>query len=634
MAPPTTRPAISALAAAGALALGSTLLGLGTAAPAQAAAPTARVWVTTADGGSTLEPRGEVPFTSGREGIDIAVDPGQRFQRFTGAGASVTEASAHLIGSLPQGERDALMESLFSRDGGGIGLNYLRQPLGGTDFNAGSFYTYEDTPGRFGIDRDRQEIIPVLREALAANPGIRFMGSPWSPPAWMKTGGSLNGGSLDPAHYGDYADYLVSAVEAYGEEGIELTDLTVQNEPLFATSYPSTSMSAQEQADFFRVLDGALADAGLDTRLYAYDHNWDRTDYPLEVFEATRGIERVQGAAFHCYGGRPEAQQQIVDAGKRVFFTECSGTDSADPASTFADTLRWHSENLVVRNMRSGGETVLTWNLALDGNGGPHQGHCEDRCNGVVEIDGSRVTRNAEYYMLGHLTRFVDEGARRIGSTSQGSGGVQNVVFENPGGGRAAYVTNAASGPRTFSITEGGDSLSYTLPAGAVATFTWSPAGDGGDPGEQGETIVPDTPYQVVGADSGKCLDAADWGTGDGTGLQQWECGTPGQANQTWRFLPTGDGHHQVLNQHAGAVWDVDGGPGATADGARVHLWSYVGAANQQWRPEEVSGGTYRFVARHSGKCLTLDGGADGAGLTQQPCGSADGQSFRVRSAA
>ncbi|PDP85183.1 glycosyl hydrolase [Glycomyces fuscus] len=625
MAPPTTRrPALRALAAAGALALGPALL-LGTAAPARAAEPTARVWVTTADGASALEPRGEVPFTSAGEETDIAVDPGQRFQRFTGAGASVTEASAHLIGSLPQQERDALMESLFSRDGDGIGLNYLRQPLGGTDFNAGSPYTYEDVPGSFGIDRDRREIIPVLRQALEINPDIRFMGSPWSPPAWMKTGGSLNGGGLDPAHYGDYADYLVSAVEAYGDEGIELADLTVQNEPLFATSYPSTSMSAQEQAAFLRVLDGALDDAGLDTDLYSYDHNWDRADYPLEVFEATRGTDRVRGAAFHCYGGRPEAQQRIVDAGKRVFFTECSGTDSADPASTFADTLRWHSENLVVRNMRHGGETTVLWNLALDENGGPHQGHCEERCNGVVEIDGTDVTRGAEYYVLGHLTRFVDAGAVRIGSTGEGSG-VRNVVFENPDGSRAAYVTNTASGSRTFSITEGGASLSYTLPAGAVATFTWSP--DGGEPGG---TITPDTPYQVVGADSGRCLDAADWGTGDGTGLQQWACGSPGQANQTWRFLSTGDGHHRVLNRYAGAVWDVDGGPGATADGAPVHLWGYVGAANQQWRPERLSDGTHRFVARHSGKCLTLDGDADGARLSQQPCGSGGGQSFRVR---
>src|SRR5690606_35192952 len=330
----------------------------------------------------------------------------------------------------------------------------------------------------FGIDRDRAEIIPVLHDALAANPDIRFMATPWSPPAWMKDGGSLNGGSLAPEHYRDYADYLVRAVQAYAEEGVRISELTVQNEPLLETGYPSTAMSAAEQAELLSVLDGALGEAGLDTSLVAYDHNWDRPDYPLEVLERTSGIDRVAGAAFHCYAGTPDAQRQVAETGARVLFSECSGTDSEDPSRTFADTLRWQAENLVVGNMRSGGETVVLWNLALDPSGGPHQGNCQDRCNGVVEIDGDRVTRNAEYYVLGHLTSFVDPGAHRIGSTDQGGGGVRNVVFENPDGTRTAYVVNTASEERAFSITDQGASLATSLPAGAVASYTWTPAAD------------------------------------------------------------------------------------------------------------------------------------------------------------
>ncbi len=456
------------------LAAGLTLAAAGLAEPARAADSTADVWLTTPDGGTRLAQQGEASFTGSPLAIDISVDSRVRHQPFTGAGASVTEASAGLISALPQGERDALITSLFSSEGDGIGLNYLRQPLGSTDFNSGSFYTYEDTPGQFSIDRDRQEIIPVLTDARSVNPDIRFMGSPWSPPAWMKTGDSLNGGSLRTENYQDYADYLVRAISAYGEAGIPLSDLTVQNEPQFATSYPSMSMTPSEQAAFLRVLDGALGAAGLDTSVLAYDHNWDTPGYPLEVLGATQDIDRVIGAAFHCYGGSPESQAQISDAGERVFFTECSGTDSATPAQTFSDSLRWQAENLVVRNMRSGGETVITWNLALDQNGGPHQGHCDNRCNGVVEINGSQVTRGAEYYVLGHLAKFVEPGAVRIGSTSQGPGGVQNVAFENPDGSRVAYVVNASGGEQTFSITESGRSLHATLPPGAIATYTWA----------------------------------------------------------------------------------------------------------------------------------------------------------------
>ncbi|MFF0508681.1 RICIN domain-containing protein [Streptomyces fimicarius] len=597
---------------------------------ARAADPVAQVWVTTPDGSKKLTPEGNVPFDGTPQSVDIRVDAADKGQKFTGAGASVTGASAHLLQSLPQAQRTSVLRSLFSTEGDGIGLNYLRQPLGSTDFDANSDpYTYEDTRGAFSIDRDRSQILPVLKQATAVNPAIRFMGSPWSPPAWMKTNNSLNGGSLRTEHYQAYADYLVKAIRAYGQEGITLTDLTAQNEPEFATSYPSMSMTSAQQADFLRVLDQALTAANLPTNILAYDHNWDHPNYPLDVFARTGGIQRIIGAAFHCYGGAPAAQKQIADAGKRVFFTECSGTDSENPATTFGDTLTWHAENLVVQNMRNGGETVINWNLALDRNGGPHQGHCTNRCNGIVEIDGGQVTRNAEFYVLGHVAKFVRAGAVRIGSTSQGAGGVQNVAFQNGDGSRAAVVVNTSSGSQRFSLTDNGRSLAYTLPAGAVATFTWD--GSGGTTDPPAGSIDPAAWYQVRNANSGACLDAADWGTANGTALQQWACGTG--ANQGWQFRPTDGGHYQVVNRHNAKAWDVDGGSGATADGTKVHLWSYEGGANQQWRPEALSGsGQYRFVARHSGKCLAVDNSstADGARLSQQPCSGSAAQAFTL----
>lgn len=445
-----------------------------------AAADSAQVWVTTADGNKRLERGEDVSFDDERQDIDIAVDATERAQKFTGAGASVTEASARLMSGLPDSEREKLMKSLFSTDGDGIGLDYLRQPFGGSDFVAElPYYSYEDDQGSFSVGRDTKEILPLLRQALGINPDIRVMGTPWSAPAWMKDSGKLEGGSLKPENHEAYADYLVKAVRAYAEEGVPVHDLTAQNEPLFETTYPSMGMPAAEQADFLRVLDAKLTAAGLDTELFAYDHNWDKPEYPLEVLEKTGDIDRVQGAAFHCYGGEPEAQQQVRDAGSRVFFTECSGTDSDDPGRTFADSLKWQTENLVVRSMRAGAETVVLWNMALDKSGGPHFGNCGTRCNGVVEIDGGNVARNAEYYTLGHVSKFVERGAHRIGSTTQQPGGVEDVVFENPDGSRAAVVLNSADSARKFSVTESGHSLAYELPAGAVATFTWpaAPAG-------------------------------------------------------------------------------------------------------------------------------------------------------------
>lgn len=170
--------------------------------------------------------------------------------------------------------------------------------------------------------------------------------------------------------------------------------------------------------------------------------------------------------------------------------------------------------------------------------------------------------------VLGHVSKFVKAGATRIGSTSQRTGGVRNAAFQNTDGSRAAVVVNTASGAQRFSLTDNGKSLACTLPAGAVATFTWD--GTGGTTDPPAGSIGPAAWYQVRNANSGACLDAADRGTGDGTALQQWACGAG--ANQGRQFRPTGGGHYQVVNRHNVKAWDVDGGSGATADGAKVHL--------------------------------------------------------------
>ncbi|MFJ5234083.1 RICIN domain-containing protein [Kitasatospora sp. NPDC088391] len=619
----STRIAVAlALAAAGLATAGGTA--------ARAADTTAQVWITTADGSSRLAQAASVPFSATTpQAQDIAVNASDVQQPLVGFGAAFTESSAHLVAGLSAGTRSALMNDLFSTAGGGIGLNYLRQPLGASDFVAHlPFYSYEDTKGSFSVARDQQEILPAITQARAVNPNIRIMGTPWSPPAWMKTSNSLNGGSLKPENYGDFADYLVKAIQAYGAAGAPIGDLTVANEPEFQTSYPSTGMTAAQQADFVKVLDARLTAAGLPTELYAYDHNWDDPGFPLGVLAQDASVARLKGAAFHCYGGQPEAEQQVADTGKAVFFTECTGSDSATPAQTFADTLKWQTENLIVRNLRSGGRTAVLWNVALDANGGPQYGHCSTTCNGVLEIADGTYRKNAEYYVLGHVSKFVKSGAHHIGSTGQGSGGLQNVAFLNPDGSRGGVVLNATGGPQHFSISDGGRSLVYDLPAGAVATFTWPGAPTGGGPGGQ---IDPAAWYTLADTNSGKCVDATGWGTANGTAVQQWTCGAG--ANQQWQFTPTDSGYYRITNRNAaaaGQVLDVTGA--ATADGAKIQTWQWSGGANQQFRPARQADGSWTLVNRASGKCLDVTGvsTADGARLQQWTCTGGPAQTFRL----
>jgi glucosylceramidase len=480
------------------------VLTLAAAAPAAAGSPSARVWVTTPDQSMRLSDRGSVDFEEGRsDALTITVDTSREYQEMDGFGASITDSSAHVLYSLDRRTRDATMRRLFQDNR----LSVLRQPMGASDFVAGEHYTYDDLPpGRtdydmseFSIAHDRAQILPLLRQARALNPRLKIVASPWSPPAWMKTNGSLVGGRLidDPRIYAAYAKYFVKFVQAYRREGVPVHAVTVQNEPQNRnpSGYPGMDLPVAQEAKLIVAIGRAFRDARLDTRILGYDHNWSmhpddiastppgeqpETEYAADLLRSD-AARYVDGTAFHCYSGDPSRQTELHHAfpEKEIWFTECSGSHGPTdpPAQVFSDTLRWHARNLVLGVTRNWGETVVNWNLALDPSGGPHNGGC-DTCTGVVTVGpGNTVTENAEYHTLGHLSRFVKQGAERIASTSFGTTGwngqIMDAAFRNRDGSIALVVHNENDDPRSFAVAQGGRSLEYTLPGGALATFTW-----------------------------------------------------------------------------------------------------------------------------------------------------------------
>ena len=495
----------SALVAAGS-ALVVTALGGGGGTAAPAARPeTAHVWITTPDGSELLADRGTVAFTDAPSAAPtIVVDPSRTFQTLTGFGASITDSSAAVLYSLPATARATAMASLFAPQGDG--LDFLRQPVGASDFTTGPAYTYDDVPAgqtdyglaHFSVAHDERQILPLLRQARRLNPALGVLATPWSPPAWMKTGGSLDGGRLidDPRIYRAYAAYLVKFVQAYRADGVPVGYLTVQNEPQNRTpaGYPGTDLPSWQEAKVIAQLGPMLRRAGLPTKILGYDHNW--TEHPGDVAATppdetadvdayprnllSSGAARyLSGVAYHCYYGDPSAMTALHRQfpAQDVYFTECSGSQSSDPATTFSDTLKWHARNLVLGTTRNWAKTVVNWNLALDADGGPHTGGCAT-CTGVLTVhpDGT-VTRNAEYYTLGHLARFVKPGAVRVASTSFGTTGwngqVMDTAFRNPDGSTVLVAHNENDDPRAVAVRYAGRTFTYTLPGGALATFVW-----------------------------------------------------------------------------------------------------------------------------------------------------------------
>ncbi|MBO0844628.1 MAG: discoidin domain-containing protein [Nocardioides sp.] len=472
--------------------------------------PRAHVWMTTADGSERLHDRGTVAFARGAasDQLTITVDPSLRYQTMDGFGASITDSSASVLNELDPATRDATMRDLFVTDG----LSFLRQPIGSSDFVDGPHYTYDDMPpgqtdytlAHFSIDHDKAETLPLLREARALNPDLKVMGTPWSPPAWMKTNDSLVGGRLidDPQIYQAYADYLVKFVQAYQAAGVPIWGLTIQNEPQNRTpsAYPGTDLPTRQAIQVIDRLGPALAAAGLHTKIMGYDHNWSEhpndvastppgedpeTEYPTLLLQSS-AARWISGTAYHCYYGDQKRMTALHQAfpDKEIWFTECSGSHGPTdpPAQIFSDTLKWHARNLTLGVPRNWAQTVVTWNLALHPDGTPHNGGC-DTCTGVVSVnpDGT-VTRNAEYYTLGHLARFVKPGAVRVASSSYGSTGwnglPMSAAFVNPDGSTALVVNNEYDDPRTIAISVGEHHLDYTLPGASLATFTWPVSAD------------------------------------------------------------------------------------------------------------------------------------------------------------
>jgi glucosylceramidase len=413
----------------------------------------------------------------------IDVDPAKSYQQMVGFGAALSDASAWLIqNKLAPAQRDILLQELFGREPG-IGFSFVRLDMGASDFSL-KHYSYDDvSPGefdstlaKFSIQADRDATLPILKRALAINPRLTVMASPWSAPGWMKTTGSLIKGTLRPAAYPLYAEYFRKFIEAYAAEGVPVHLISLQNEPHFEPeNYPGMRLNPTDRATLVRDHFGPLfARSGIKTQILEWDHNWDEPNSPLEVLADSGARRYVAGVAWHCYGGDVSAQSKVRDAypEKDVYFTECSG---GEWAPRFADNLVWNVRTLIIGATRHWARGVLMWNLALDEKHGPHTGGCAD-CRGVVTInssDGSLV-RNEEYYAFAHASRFVRPGARRIASAS-GVEGIESVAFQNADNmSIALIVVNTNAQEKAFAVRVTGRTFVYTLPAGAVATFRWS----------------------------------------------------------------------------------------------------------------------------------------------------------------
>lgn len=413
------------------------------------------------------------------EGPVIEIDDHKKFQSIDGFGFALTGGSAQHLVHMDPAKRAALLQELFSTAGNSIGVSYLRISIGSSDLND-HVYSYDDLPSgqtdpslaKFSIAPDRAELLPVLKEILAINPKIEILGSPWSAPPWMKTNDDAKGGKLKPEFYAAYANYFVKYLQAMQAEGIHLTAITLQNEPLNDKNTPSMLMSADEEALFIKDYVGsAFKAAHIRTKIVLYDHNCNVPEYPLSILKDPRAAKYVDGSGFHLYEGQISAMSQVHDVfpRKNLYFTEYMAVEPTLPTRI---SIAAPVEGTFIGALQNWSRNVLLWNLAANSKFEPHtdNGGC-GICQGAVTIDGNEVTRNLAYYVVAHFSKLVRPGSVRIGSTAVSS--LPNVAFKAPGGKAVLVVANNGQAAQAFTVRYRGRAFRTELKAGAVGTYVW-----------------------------------------------------------------------------------------------------------------------------------------------------------------
>lgn len=438
------------------------------------------LWLTTGDRAALLSPQPPVNFSGQKNAAlpAVIVADGIVYQEIEGFGASMTDSAAYLIHQrVPAEKRQQVMEELFDPRKG-IGVSFLRNPMGASDL-ARFHYSYNDLPPgqqdpgleRFTIHHDRQDILPLLRMALRIHPRIRVMGSPWSAPGWMKTSGSMIGGSLRKETYSAYARYFRNYVEAYAAEGVPVHYVSMQNEPLYVPNdYPGMSVTAAEQIEFLKnYLLPELNDARLPVRVLVYDHNWDRPDYPAAVLAdpVLAGSTRIAGTAWHWYGGTPGAMTAVhqLDPKRGQYVTEASG------GTWIEDQVKADFE-AILHSMRNWARAFVKWGLALNQDRGPHAGGCST-CTGLIEINEQtgEVKKTIDYFTLGHFSKFVQPGAMRIYSTN--APGVITAAFVNRDRSRVLVAYNETKLEIRFQVEWRDRWAELALPPRSGLTAVW-----------------------------------------------------------------------------------------------------------------------------------------------------------------
>ena len=458
------------------------------ASPVASSSPMLRVFTTSPapgqrlspDGTRALAPAGQPPESE----VSIFVSTASRYQSMLGIGGAITDASAEVFARLSPARQAELLRAYYDPKDG-IGYTLARTTIHSSDFSSAS-YTYvaegDASLATFSIDHDRAYRLPLIHRAIAAAGGrLTLFASPWSAPAFMKTNGSLlQGGRLKPEFADAWARYLTRFVRAYEAEGIPVWGLTVQNEPMAMQRWESMLYTAEEERDFLKHhLGPAMHAAGYgDRKIIVWDHNRDlMTQRARTIFADPEASRYAWGLGFHWYetwaGSTPmfdnvEAVHRAWPD-KHLLLTEAT-VEAFDPSRLQHWPNAERYGTALVNDLNHGAEGWTDWNILLDEHGGPN--HVGNFCFAPVHADPAHdaLVFTPSFFYLGHFSKFIRPGARRVDATSSRSSLI-TTAFLNEDGTLAAIVMNPGDAPVAYRFFVDGEEARMNIPAHGIQTL-------------------------------------------------------------------------------------------------------------------------------------------------------------------
>jgi len=436
-----------------------------------------RVWVTDSQlRCAQAPPLAWGPGAASSSGASASIDltPDKTFQTVLGFGAAFTDGACYVLNQLATPAREALLHEMFHPSA--MGLSVCRACMGASDYSTKA-YTYNDgaedpTLQRFSIEHDRQYILPILREARKLNPDLFLLATPWSPPGWMKSGGSLLGGSMRKKYLPLYSQYFVKFLKAYAAEGVPIQAVTSQNEVDTDQDgrMPACIWPQEYEIEFVKLLGAQLEQNSIATKIWILDHNynlWGRVACMLD----DPGVQKYcNDVAWHGYYGTPDMVTKVhsMYPEASMHWTE-GGPDFTNP-DYLTDWTKWgHTFTGALRNWC---DSITAWNVALDEQGRPNIGPFP--CGGVVSIHSKtkQITRSGQFWALAQFSRFIRRGARRF--DTQGTiPELDHVAFQNPDGQRVFVLSNAKT-DKQVALQLQGMATNLDLKKDSLTTLVWS----------------------------------------------------------------------------------------------------------------------------------------------------------------